>query len=126
VSGRGGSCAILGPQNDLRFIFQNLPGLIDCRLTNQPNRVVFTRQKRGATDGDKFSEGVTMDKRTKSTMIGWTKTGRGEYVHAVGHRVKKTAQGWAVSGPNRNDGHVYTTMHVAMYAAAKTPEVWAN
>jgi hypothetical protein len=60
MSERGGSCAILRGRNDLRFIFQNLPGLIDCRLTIQPNRVVFACRLRGATDGDNFSEGVTM------------------------------------------------------------------
>ena len=58
---------------------------------------------------------------TRSTMAGWTKTAKGEYSHANGHKVRKTSQGWEVSGPNRNDGFVYSAMWVAMQAAAKTP-----
>jgi hypothetical protein len=51
------SCAILGGRTDLRFIFQNPARLIDCRLTIQPNRVVFTCRLRGATDGDNQTRG---------------------------------------------------------------------
>lgn len=54
-------------------------------------------------------------------MIGWMKTGKSEYTHENGHKVRKTSQGWEVSGPNRNDGYVYTAMWAAMDAAAKTP-----
>jgi hypothetical protein len=57
-------------------------------------------------------------------MEGWSKTGKTEYSHANGHKVKKISQGWCVSGPNRNDGFVYTTMREAMYAAAKTTQIW--
>ena len=58
---------------------------------------------------------------TKSTMQGWVKSAKGEYTHANGHKVTKTSQGWEVSGPNRNDGFVYSAMWAAMSAAAKTP-----
>ena len=58
---------------------------------------------------------------TKSTMIGWTKTAKGEYTHESGHKVRKVGGLWEVSGPNRNDGHFYGALWVAMDAAAKTP-----
>ena len=59
-------------------------------------------------------------------MEGWTKTSKSEYTHINGHKVKKTSQGWEVSGANRNDGYVFTTMREAMYAAAKTAQVWVS
>lgn len=67
-----------------------------------------------------------MIRKSKSTMQGWTKTAKNEYTHINNHRVTKIEQGWMVSGPNCNDGYVYTTMREAMYAAAKTPQVWAG
>jgi hypothetical protein len=67
-----------------------------------------------------------MIRKTNSTKQDWTKTAKNEYTHINNHKVTKTAQGWVVSGPNRNDGFAYTTMREAMYAAAKTPQVWVG
>mgnify|MGYP003704344147 CR=1 FL=1 len=58
--------------------------------------------------------------KTRSTMQGWTKIANGHYEHCNGHRVRKIGNVWSVSGPNKNDGYCYSTMWVAMQAAAKT------
>ncbi len=65
-------------------------------------------------------------RKTKSTMQGWTKIGKSEYRHVNGHRVRKTASGWEVIGPNRCDGFIYCAMWAAMSAAAGTPAEFAN
>lgn len=64
--------------------------------------------------------------RTASTKEGWTKTGRGEYTHEAGHVVRKTGQGWAVSGPSEMSGYVYSTLWAAMSGAAGTPAVFTH
>ncbi len=64
-------------------------------------------------------------RRTKSTMAGWTKTGKNEYTHEHGHKVTKAGWLWQVSGPNRNDGYAYERLWVAMSAAAKTQAQFA-
>lgn len=63
---------------------------------------------------------------TNSTMIGWVKTGRGEYTHETGCKVVRNSQGWEVRGAMQNDGNTYSTMWVAMEAAASTPAVFVR
>ncbi len=55
------------------------------------------------------------------TIVGWTKTGRGEYRHDTGRGVKRDCNTgtWECTGGGSNDGERYGTMNVAMYYATR-------
>lgn len=63
-----------------------------------------------------------MTTRLTSTKDGWKRTGRHEYQHATGLRIRQdvNTRRWEVIGASAMDGDTFRTMALAMHYATRT------
>jgi len=68
-----------------------------------------------------------MNRRTKSTKQGWTKTDRHTYVHESGVKLVRDVNRsvWVVEGCSKWSGYGWPALWVAMSFAAATPATFA-